>query len=179
LHAQEAADLIALTIDAIRFGHLDTVRDEIATKYGLIQTQVDHLTAWMTAGDVARASENDIVRGSSALAEGGTPGISPVSDILSTSISRLSVNSMAMSPLTAEQSITSASLMAVAGSEETMAVLKALRLMQQREEPAGQTLSYLSVKRDLITAFGEAAFDQAKPHVQALLRDGEFPVDLH
>ena len=167
MHAQDAADLIALAIDAMRFGQLDAVRDEIVTKYGLIHTQVDHLTAWMTAGDGGRAGENDIVRGSSALAEGGAPGVAPVPDVLSTSVARLSFNSMAMSPLTADQSITTASLMAAAGSKEIMAVLKALRLMQQREEPAGQILSYISVKRDLITVFGGAVFDHAKPHVQA------------
>ncbi len=178
MHAQDAADLIALAIDAMRFGQLDAVRDEIVTKYGLIHTQVDHLTAWMTAGDGGRAGENDIVRGSSALAEGGAPGVAPVPDVLSTSVARLSFNSMAMSPLTADQSITTTSLMAAAGSKEIMAVLKALRLMQQREEPAGQILSYISVKRDLITVFGGAVFEHAKPHVQALLRDGELPVDL-
>ena len=143
-----------------------------------MHTQVDHLTAWMTAGDGGHAGEDDIVRGSSALAEGGTPGVAPVPDVLSTSVERLSFNSMAMSPLTAEQSITSASLVAAAGSEETMAVLKALRLMQQREGSAGRTLSYISVKRDLIAVFGGAVFDHAKPHVQALMRDGELHIDL-
>ena len=177
LHAQDVADLIALVLDAIRFGQLDAVTvGEIATKYGLMETQVDQLILWMTAGDGARAGENDLVRGSSALEEGGTPGLAPVPDVLSTSMSRLSgrtFDSMAMSPLTAD--ITCDDLVAVARSEETMAVLKALRLMQEREAP-GQVLSYISAKRDLMAKFGGLAWDRAKPHVQTLLRDGVTPI---
>lgn len=173
LHVQDVADLMALVLDAIRFGQLDAATvSEIATKYGLMETQVDQLISWMMAGDGGRAGENDLVRGSSALEEGGTPGLAPVPDVLSTSMSRLSgrsFGSMAMSPLTAD--ITCDDLVSVARSKETMAVLKALRLMQEREEP-GQVLSYISAKRDLMAEFGDLAWDRAKPHVQTLLRDG-------
>lgn len=144
-----------------------------------METQVDHLTSWMTAAGVGHVGENDIVRGSSALAQdGGTPGIAAVPDVISTSMSRLSgrSDSVAMSPLTTD--MTDADLVAAADSEEIMAVLKAVGLMQYREPP-GQIVSYMSAKRDVIAAFGGATFTQAKPYVQTLLRDGEPHADSH